>query len=174
MAFSIKTWVDRISEYPNRRKLTHENGSTELVTVARAEGQVSKEGNAFSAKEMNDLEKRISDEFTKVNEGLSNWKTISPAINTGALTQNKPTVLVNETLRLVVFSLEFLTIANGSDLTLFNPPDGYYPKNSFSGVAIIGNYGKDDGLLYATPTGFKCSLPNNGQCWYRTFFVYNY
>lgn len=70
MAFSIKTWVDRISEYPNRRKLTHENGSTELVTVARAEGQVSKEGNAFSAKEMNDLEKRISDEFTKVNEGL--------------------------------------------------------------------------------------------------------
>ena len=26
MAFSLKTWVNRISEYPNRRKLTHEDG----------------------------------------------------------------------------------------------------------------------------------------------------
>lgn len=52
MAFNLKTWVNRISEYPNRRKLTHEDGSTELVTVARAEGQISAEGNAFSAEEM--------------------------------------------------------------------------------------------------------------------------
>lgn len=71
MAFSLKTWVNRISEYPNRRKLTHEDGSTELVTVARAEGQISAEGNAFSAEEMNDLENRIKDGFEEVDQSLT-------------------------------------------------------------------------------------------------------
>ena len=72
MAFSLKTWVNRISEYPNRRKLTHEDGSTELVTVARAEGQISAEGNAFSAEEMNDLENRIKGGFEEVTQSLKN------------------------------------------------------------------------------------------------------
>lgn len=71
MAFSLKTWVNRISEYPNRRKLTHEDSSTELVTVARAEGQISAEGNAFSAEEMNDLENRIKGGFDEVNQSLT-------------------------------------------------------------------------------------------------------
>lgn len=75
MAFNLKTWVNRISEYPNRRKLTHEDGSTELVTVARAEGQISAEGNAFSAEEMNDLENRIKGGFDEVNQSLANIKT---------------------------------------------------------------------------------------------------
>lgn len=70
MEFNLKTWVNRISEYPTRRKLTKSDGSTELVTVERAEGQVSQEGNAFSADEMNDLEKRISDGFDKLNNDL--------------------------------------------------------------------------------------------------------
>lgn len=74
MAFSLKTWVNRISEYPNRRKLTHEDGNTELVTVARAEGQISAEGNAFSAEEMNDLENRIKGGFDEVNQSLDNIK----------------------------------------------------------------------------------------------------
>lgn len=59
MAFKIKTWVDRVSEYPTRRILTKADGSTETVTVARSEGEVSNEGDAFSAKNMNDLEQRI-------------------------------------------------------------------------------------------------------------------
>lgn len=75
MAFNLKTWVNRISEYPNRRKLTHEDGSTELVTVARAEGQISAEGNAFSAEEMNDLENRIKGGFEEVTQSLT-WKNI--------------------------------------------------------------------------------------------------
>lgn len=76
MAFSLKTWVNRISEYPNRRKLTHEDGSTELVTVARAEGQISAEGNAFSAEEMNDLENRIKGGFDEVNQSKVSTDTI--------------------------------------------------------------------------------------------------
>lgn len=70
MGFNLKTWVNRISEYPTRRKLTKSDGSTELVTVERAEGQVSQEGNAFSADEMNDLEKRISEGFNELNSDL--------------------------------------------------------------------------------------------------------
>lgn len=70
MGFNLKTWVNRISEYPTRRKLTKSDGSTELVTVERAEGQVSQEGNAFSADEMNDLEKRIREGFDELNNDL--------------------------------------------------------------------------------------------------------
>lgn len=77
MAFSLKTWVNRISEYPNRRKLTHEDSSTELVTVARAEGQISAEGNAFSAEEMNDLENRIKGGFDEVNQSLNTKLSLS-------------------------------------------------------------------------------------------------
>lgn len=68
MAFQKKTWKDRITEFPTRRTLTKSDGSTELVTVARAEGTVSQEGDAFNAASMNDLEERIS----QANNDLSN------------------------------------------------------------------------------------------------------
>lgn len=63
MSFSKKTWKDRITEYPTRRTLTKTDGSTELVTVARSEGSVSQEGDAFDASNMNDLESRIEAGF---------------------------------------------------------------------------------------------------------------
>lgn len=63
MAFTQKEWKDRKSEYPNRRLLTKEDGSTELVTVSREEGLISDEGDAFSAENMNGLEKRIAAGF---------------------------------------------------------------------------------------------------------------
>ena len=68
MAFKKKTWLGRIAEYPNRRRLTKEDGSSELVTVSREEGQISQEGDAFSPDNFNDLEKRISDGFDDVNQ----------------------------------------------------------------------------------------------------------
>lgn len=70
MAFNMKTWVDRITEYPTRRRLRKEDGSDELVTVSREEGQVSEEGDAFSAENMNDLESRIDSAFKDVNNSL--------------------------------------------------------------------------------------------------------
>lgn len=60
MGFVTKTWKDRITEYPTRRKLTKSDGSTETVTVERNEGTVSQEGDAFNAATMNDLESRIA------------------------------------------------------------------------------------------------------------------
>lgn len=66
MAFVKKTWKDRISEYPTRRILEKTDGSSETVDVARSEGEVSQEGDAFSAENMNDLEERIVAGFLQV------------------------------------------------------------------------------------------------------------
>ena len=70
MAFVKKTWKDRIAEFPTRRRLTKEDNTSELVTVAREEGTLSQEGDAFSAENMNDLENRIDAEFTELNGKL--------------------------------------------------------------------------------------------------------
>ena len=75
MAFVKKTWKNRIAEYINRRLLTNEDGSTELVTVARDEGTISQEGDAFNAANMNDLEDRIEAEFNEVTQSLTNINT---------------------------------------------------------------------------------------------------
>lgn len=72
MAFAKKIWKDRIAEFPTRRRLTKEDNTSELVTVAREEGTLSQEGDAFSAENMNDLENRIDAEFTEVNGNFEN------------------------------------------------------------------------------------------------------
>lgn len=76
MAFNKKTWVGRITENPNKRKLTYTDGSTQIVTVARAEGTVTREGDALNEENMNDLEKRIDaaiEEVTSEIERLENY-----------------------------------------------------------------------------------------------------
>ena len=61
MAFSKKTWKDRISQYGNRRILTDvQSGTEQTVTVERSEGTISEEGDAFNAANMNGLENRIN------------------------------------------------------------------------------------------------------------------
>ena len=74
IAFVKKTWKDRIAEFPTRRRLTKEDNTSELVTVAREEGTLSQEGDAFSAENMNDLENRIDAEFTELNGKLGKYK----------------------------------------------------------------------------------------------------
>lgn len=71
-AWAKKVWKDRKTEYPTRRTLTKTDGSQEIVTVARNEGNVSQEGDAFSAANMNDLEERIDAGFTDVTSKLDN------------------------------------------------------------------------------------------------------
>jgi hypothetical protein len=80
MAFLQKTWKDRVAEYINRRVLTKEDGTTELVSVERSEGTISQEGDAFSAANMNDLEQRIANEFSEQNKKIVELegKLISP------------------------------------------------------------------------------------------------
>ena len=71
MGFTKKTWKNRIAEYINRRLITMEDGSTNLVTVARDEGTISQEGDAFNAANMNDLEDRIEAGFADVSQSLT-------------------------------------------------------------------------------------------------------
>lgn len=83
MGFTKKTWKNRIAEYINRRKLTMEDGSTNLVTVARDEGTISQEGDAFNAANMNDLEDRIEAGFEEVSQSLT-YKKIATLSGTTA------------------------------------------------------------------------------------------
>lgn len=86
MGFLKKTWVDRISEYPARRRLKKSDGTEEVVTVSREEGTISKEGDSFSAQNMNDLETRVSDAFDEVNNSLANIKLIDRVFDEGDIT----------------------------------------------------------------------------------------
>ena len=79
MSFISKLWKDRVSDYPNKRKLTKEDGTSETVTVERAEGDIVVAGDAFNAENMNDLETRIQNGFnaveraqTELNENMQN------------------------------------------------------------------------------------------------------
>lgn len=71
MGFIKKIWKDRISEFPTRRSLTKTDGTSELVTVARSEGMISEEGDAFSAENMNDFENRVANGFSELNEKIT-------------------------------------------------------------------------------------------------------
>ncbi len=56
-----KTWKARTSEFPTRRALTDvSTGAVQTVNVARDEGNVTEQGDGFSAANMNDLEARIA------------------------------------------------------------------------------------------------------------------
>lgn len=66
MAYEKKTWKNRQSEYPNRRTLTPVDGQENTFDVARAEGLVMEEGDAFDQEEMNDLEERIARGFDQI------------------------------------------------------------------------------------------------------------
>lgn len=70
MGFIKKIWKDRISEFPTRRSLTKTDGTSELVTVARSEGMISEEGDAFSAENMNDFENRVANGFNELTEKI--------------------------------------------------------------------------------------------------------
>ena len=78
MAFVPKEWKDRLVEFAGRRKLTNvSTGEEMIVDVARNEGTVSQEGDAFSAANMSDLEQRVADEFNNINTNLSSVKNYS-------------------------------------------------------------------------------------------------
>lgn len=71
MLFNKKTWKDRKAEFINRRTITYNDGSSDVITVDRNEGNILDEGDAFNAENMNGLENRISETFQDV-ENLFN------------------------------------------------------------------------------------------------------
>jgi len=69
MSYNKKTWKNRNSEHPYRRTLTDTtSGTSQTVDVIRAEGEITTEGDAFDANTMNNMEGRIADEFSLLNQ----------------------------------------------------------------------------------------------------------
>ncbi len=65
MAFSKKTWVDRVADNLGGRTLTDDDtGTVTNVTVTLNEGEVYVEGDELSASNLNDLEDRIDNAFS--------------------------------------------------------------------------------------------------------------
>lgn len=64
--FEKKTWINRQSEHPARRRLTP-TGNDNEYDVARAEGVIMEDGDAFDAETMNDLEKRVAEGFSTLD-----------------------------------------------------------------------------------------------------------
>lgn len=65
--FVKKTWQNRLSEFPTRRRLTDvSTGDEQVVDVTREEGQIYTEGDGFTQTNMNNLEQRIFDAFAGV------------------------------------------------------------------------------------------------------------
>lgn len=98
--FTKKTWKDRRAEFINRRTLTKEDGSEEVVTVARNEGNISEEGDAFNSDTMNDLEERVEAGFNGVNESLNNKQAkISLAENKAVVTSSNGNLMASNVTR---------------------------------------------------------------------------
>lgn len=152
MAFIKKTWLDRITEFPTRRTLTKSDQSTEVVEVARNEGDIMQEGDAFSASNMNDLETRIENEFNAVNQNLTKcayWNS-----EDDYLYAYKDGVLTKGTLRLGLLH-HYIFINDWQYQTAYGTPtlNGFSPLSNY--ITVEG--GKIKTNLIAT-NGYYCSL----------------
>lgn len=70
MAFSKKTWLQRIVQFPGRRIL-NPTGNANEVDVSRNEGTVTQVGDLLSVANMNDLENRIENAINPVENSLN-------------------------------------------------------------------------------------------------------
>ena len=175
MSFKQKTWNDRISEHPNRRTLTDvSDNTTKTVNVAREEGTISQEGDAFSAANMNDLEGRIADGFSTLSQDSLKMSSSNPSSDSIKFGINA--------------SGQYGYIKQGaSEVTPFrNPTGNANPSDVLSGktfstaslenargtMANRGSHqsstgvGGGSGSLYAyMPYGYYDNYNNSGNAW---------
>ena len=70
MAFTPKTWQERIVQYPGRIILTR-TGNTDEYDPTRSEGTITQAGDLISASNLNSLEQRILDAINATADGTS-------------------------------------------------------------------------------------------------------
>ena len=161
MAFSKKTWKDRVSQYINRRLLTDSDGNTQQVTVTRDEGSVTEAGDAFSASNMNDLEDRIEDAFDALtaadipySSGVSvadKLATIPTILEDGITWSITPSANTNSLFK--IGNVVFLNIradfnsAIPVDTNICKLPNGFIPsvQTSIPAMASNNTAGSDNG-----------------------------
>ena len=173
MGFIKKIWKDRISEFPTRRSLTKTDGTSELVTVARSEGMISEEGDAFSAENMNDLETRISNEFEEQNKNFTDKLDDIEAYIKGGFSMTIGNVLYEEGTAATAVTKELETTspsliyldhcasytvtANGTDVNAkVISKQGSYNRNSAIAILPKGNISIT--IKGTAQTGAGCTL----------------
>ena len=146
MAFKKKTWKDRLVEFAGRRTLKRISGSADsqmVVDVTRNEGTVSQAGDAFSAANMNDLEQRIADEFSSINNnlgGLSFYEDASGKYVVGA--DSVPKKLGSLEVN-IPFSLNTGTIANSALCNYYiNNSEGKIKSITFTSFQVHSGQGR--------------------------------
>ena len=129
-----KTWVDRISEFPTRRRITNTQDPTDVkqIYVERDEGTVTETGDPFAAQEWNNWESRINAAFAAIIAGFAETLTGTTA-PTSAQGKNGDTYVQTETDQVsgdttvaayfVKISGEWLEIQTGGGGTL-TPSEG--------------------------------------------------
>ena len=78
----MTTWQDRVPTYPNRYKITRADGSTEFVTLQRADEPIT-EGTPINAANLNALERAIENKLDK-DADFSTLTPVSVQSNTGS------------------------------------------------------------------------------------------
>lgn len=120
--FDKKTWVDRQSQYPTRRRLTNVSTSEEMVVdVEREEGTVDVAGHPFNAAGMNDLEDRIEDSFATIQE---NFQAGVDAVYDACV--DKGSTPESHALADVVEAIE--NISSGGGINMFGTPTSDMPE----------------------------------------------
>ena len=87
MAYTTKEWADRVSEYPNRRRL-EATETANTYDVVRDEGNIMVDGDAFDAQTMNNLESRISNAFDSIESSKGAANGIATLNASGKVVQN--------------------------------------------------------------------------------------
>lgn len=104
MAYQKKSWKDRQSETPNRRRLTPIANNDGVYDVGREEGCIFDEGSAFNQLNMNDLEDRISAGFTQVVDGSIKAGRAGLADSAATCTGNAATATVAASASSVIWT----------------------------------------------------------------------
>ena len=176
MAYTKKTWKDRISQYLNRRKITDINtGTTQTVTVVRDEGNVTEAGDTFTAAVMNDLETRIDNEFTALAaslpifqviafEAFTSDQTITATSFTALKTTSNRYDFVNGKKYIYFgyvpcswtnssYQFEFavkLTPSSGTEITYSSNTSNATSRSTVTDCVFIGSFTPSDDVLDAT------------------------
>ena len=109
--FNPYEWVQRQTQYPNRRTLTDATTQVQqTVYVERNEGTVTEEGTPFTGQTMNGLEGRIDDAFEDIEAYL--YKDV-----TGTLTAGSTTITLSDASIVSTSTLEFYTDVFGVNPT---------------------------------------------------------
>lgn len=128
--YERKTWKNRETEFPGRRRMTAVDGQEDVFDVSREEGLILEEGDAFDADTMNNMEQRVEEGFSNTCQYLykATFDMDSWAPGSGNVTQTATLVPVDGGPP--VTSGSTLLACEGTDSTL--PQD---TKDAMSGPA---------------------------------------